>query len=407
MLLAHKIQLYPNAAQARYLRQCMGARRYAYNALLAHFSQDGVKWSKHEAYRVFMTEVRQPWMADVTSRAPRNAIDDLHRAYEGFFRRVKTGKRPYGYPKFQKRGQHDRFALREKPKFRVDGRRLRLEKAPGLIKLREELRWNGTLHSVTISHKAGKFFAAIVVDTHDYETHAATREPSVTGVDLGLTSFAVLSQGGGYEHIPANQQLKASLKRLRRLQRQLSRKEKGSRRYERAKRRVARLHLRVSDQRNAMLHETSDDLTRRFSTLVIEDLAVKNLSRNRRMARAVLDSGWGEFRRQLTYKAALRGVHLIVVPRYFASSKTCANCGAVKDDLALRDRMYACDVCGYRQDRDENAADNLEHEAYGLHTLPADLKCALEMDQTHEVEPQRTTDKDRREEVYPEIRVDF
>ena len=407
MLLAHKIELYPNTAQARYLRQCMGARRYAYNALLEHFSQDGVKWSKHEAYRVFMTKVRQPWMADVTSRAPRNAIDDLHRAYEGFFRRVTAGQRPHGYPTFQKRGQRDRFSLREKPKFRVDGRRLRLEKAPGLIKMRQELRWRGRPHSVTVSYKAGKFFAAIVVDTHDYETHAATREPSVTGVDLGLKSFAVLSQGGGYEHIPANQKLKASLKRLRRLQRQLSRKDKGSRRYELAKRRVARLHLRVSDQRNAMLHETSDELTRRFSTLVIEDLAVKNLSRNRRMARAVTDSGWGEFRRQLTYKAALRGVNLIVAPRFFASSKTCANCGAVKDDLTLKDRTYACGVCGYRQDRDENAADNLEHEAYGLHTLPADLKCALEVDKTSEVEPQRTTAKDRREEVYPEIRVDF
>jgi len=407
MLLAHKIELYPNVAQARYLRQCMGARRYTYNALLTHFSQDGVKWSKRAAYDVFMTKVRQPWMAEVTSRAPRNAIDDLHRAYEGFFRRVKAGKRPYGYPKFQKRGQRDRFSLREKPKFSVDGRRLRLERAPGRIKLREELRWRGIPHSVTVSYKAGKFFAAIVVDTHDYETHAATRESSVAGVDLGLTSFAVLAHDGGYEHIPPNQKLKASLTRLRRLQRQLSRKEKGSQRYERAKRRVARLHLRVSDQRNAMLHETSDDLTRRFDTLVIEDLAVKNLSRNRRMARAVMDSGWGEFRRQLTYKAALRGVDLIVVPRYFASSKICANCGTAKADLTLKDRTYACDICGHRRDRDENAADNLEHEAYGLHTLPADLKCALEVDQTDGVEPRRTTDKDRREEVYPEIMIDF
>ena len=125
--LAHKIELYPNGTGT------LSASVHGCPTLClqrAHFSQKGVKWSKHEAYRVFMTKVRQPWMADVTSRAPRNAIDDLHRAYEGFFRRVKAGKRPYGYPKFQKRGQHDRFALREKPKFRVDGRRLRLEKAP-------------------------------------------------------------------------------------------------------------------------------------------------------------------------------------------------------------------------------------------------------------------------------------
>src|SRR5215471_1632636 len=112
MLLAHKVQLYPTAAQAEYLRRCMGARRFAYNALLAHFRQPGIKWSKRAACNYFIAHVRQPWMAELTSRAPRNAIDDLHNAFHHFFRRCKAGEKP-GFPRFHKKGVHDSFAIRE------------------------------------------------------------------------------------------------------------------------------------------------------------------------------------------------------------------------------------------------------------------------------------------------------
>ena len=239
----------------------------------------------------------------------------------------------------------------------MDGRRLRLEKAPGRILLRQALRFTGTLHSVTVSFRAGRFFAAIVVDTEDCETRSGTREPSVVGVDLGLKDFAVLSKSGAHLHLPANRKLKASLRRLKRLQRSLSRKEKRSNRHRIAREKVARLHLRVADQRQAMLHEASDMLTRRFDTIVVEDLAVRNLARNRRLSQAVMDSGWAEFRRQLECKADLRGNTIVVAPRFFASSKTCSRCGAVKSGLGLDERIYRCETCGHVQDRDENAAD--------------------------------------------------
>ena len=263
--------------------------------------------------------------------------------------------------------------------------------------MRHALRFTGTLHSVTVSFRSGRFFAAIVVDTGDYETRAGTREPSVVGVDLGLKDFAVLSKSGVHLHLPANRKLKASLRRLKRLQRSLSRKEKGSNRHRIAREKVARLHLRVADQRQATLHEASDMLTRRFDTIVVEDLAVRNLARNRRLSRAVIDSGWAEFRRQLAYKADLRGNTIVVAPRFFASSKTCSRCGAVKSGLGLDERIYRCETCGHVQDRDENAADNLER--HGLHTLPAVPKRASETGETDEVRPQRTVAKDRREEA--------
>ena len=129
-----------------------------------------------------MREVRQPWMAEVTSRAPRNAIEDLDTAFKSFFRRVKEGRAPFGFPRFHRRGQHDSFALREKPKFGVDGRRLRLEKAPGRILMRQALRFTGTLHSVTVSFRAGRFFAA-VRRHRGHDIRSGTREPSVVGVD--------------------------------------------------------------------------------------------------------------------------------------------------------------------------------------------------------------------------------
>ena len=397
MLLAHKVELRPTPEQATWLLKCIGARRYTYNALLEHFRKDGAKWSKKAACEHFMREVRQPWMAEVTSRAPRNAIDDLDTAFKSFFRRVKEGRAPFGFPRFHRRGQHDSFALREKPKFGVDGRRLRLEKAPGRILMRQALRFTGTLHSVTVSFRAGRFFAAVLVDTEDYDIRSGTREPSVVGVDLGLKDFAVLSGAGGHLHVPAGRKLKASLRRLRRLQRSLSRKEKGSNRRRIAREKVARLHLRVADQRQAMLHETSDMLTRRFDTIVVEDLAVRNMSRNRRLSQAVMDSSWAEFRRQLEYKAELRGNTLIVAPRFLPSSKTCSRCGAVKSALGLDERTCRCEACGHEQDRDENAADNLER--HGLHTLPAVPKRASETGETDEALPRRTVAKDRREEA--------
>jgi len=368
MLLAHKVQLYPTAAQAEYLRRCMGARRFAYNALLAHFRQPGIKWSKRAAYNYFIAHVRQPWMAELTSRAPRNAIDDLHNAFHHFFRRCKAGEKP-GFPRFHKKGVHDSFAIREKPKFDVCGRRLRIEKAPGRIKMQQALRWSGELCAVTVSARAGKFFAAILVDTQDYDRRGGD---GTVGIDLGIKALATLSTG---DVIPANQKLKANLRRLCRRSRNLSRKQRGSNRRARTKLALAKLHRRIADQRTAMLHEVSNLLTRRFDTIVIEDLAVKNMVKNHSLACAIMDAGFGCLRRMIEYKAAFRGGTVIVAPRFYPSSKTCSACGVIKETLTLVERIFRCDDCGHECDRDLNAALNLLR----LDTLRPDVKRTQEM----------------------------
>src|SRR5271166_2612865 len=367
MLLAQRIVLYPTPEQVDYLDRACGSRRHAYNQLLAHFGQSGVKWSKKAAIEHFMRIIRPtfPWYSEVSSRATRNAIDDLDNAFKHFFRRCKLGQKP-GFPRFHKKGINDSFAMREKPKFDIDGRTLRIEKLPTRIKLRQLPRFTGTHCQVTIAKWAGKFYASILTDTQDYDRKDDDRDPAV-GVDLGIKSLATLSTG---EVVPANQKLKANLRRLKRKQRNLSRKQRFSKRRAKAKLAMAKLHKRIADQRTAVLHEVSDMLTERFDTIVIEDLAVKNMVKNRSLARAISDAGFGTLRRMIEYKAALRGCQVVIAPRFYPSSKTCSNCGIIKDALSLGERVYRCDNCGHEQDRDLNAALNLLR----LHTFRVDVK---------------------------------
>lgn len=368
MLLAHKIELRPTVEQIQYLDMACGHRRHCYNQLLAHFSQKGNKWSKAAGYQYFMKVIRPafPWYNEVSSRVTRNAIDDLDNAFRHFFRRVKTGQKP-GFPRFKRRGVRDSFALREAEKFDADGRELRIEKLKTKIKMRQRVRFTGKAKQVTISKRAGKYFASILVDTNEYDPHDYNRE-AVGGVDLGIKELAVISNGTIF---PANQCLKSNLNRLARLQRQLARKKKGSNRRAKAKSRVVKLHFQVARQRSAALHAVSDYLTKTFDTIVIEDLNIKGMVKNHNLARAISDCGWGTLRQQIEYKALLRNCNVIIADRFFPSSKMCSGCGQLKNDLTLSDRVYSCD-CGVNMDRDLNAANNLKE--YGRHALQGDPK---------------------------------
>ena len=369
MLLAHKIELRPTQQQADYLDRACGSRRHAFNQLLAHFNQDGVKWSKkvaNEKYKELRLEF--PWYAEVSQRVTRNTVDDLHNAFSHFFRRVKNGEKA-GYPKFKKRGLHDSFSLREKPKFDVDGRTLRIEKLKTRIKMRQELRFTGTPCQVTISKRAGKYFASILIDTQDYDTKHPERES--VGVDFGIKDLATCSDG---QIFAANQKLKHSLKRLAKKQRALSRKTKGSNRYAKARQAVAKLHYRISNQRLAVLHEVSNYLTAKFKLITIENLNVKGMIKNHKLARAISDAGFGMLREFIEYKAYLRGCQVVIADRFFPSSRKCSvlDCDYINDNLTLSDREWQCPDCKTTHDRDRNASWNLDN--FGRDTLQLDLK---------------------------------
>ena len=385
MLLAHKIEIRPTDEQADYLNRACGSRRHCYNQLLNHFQQPNVKWSKTNAYQHFINVIRPafPWYNEVSSRVTRNAIDDLDNAYKHFWRRVKENKpanpkaktfrEKFGYPTFKKKGKAESFALRESTKFDVVGRTLRIERLPGRIDLRQPLRFTGKTKQVTIRKTAGKFYASVLVETDDYNPHAP--EGEAVGVDFGIKSLAVLSDGTTF---PANQKLKTNIKRLKRRQRCLSRKVKGSNRSAKARNSLAKLHKRIADQRRAMLHEVSDQLTRNYKVVCIENLNVKGMVKNHHLARAVSDAGFGALRQMIEYKSALRGGTVVAIDRFAPSSKMCCQCGQLHD-MPLNKRRMECD-CGNIMDRDHNAAINILK--FGLDTLTPDLKRAQESHKT-------------------------
>jgi len=275
------------------------------------------------------------------------------------------------HPKFKKRGIKDSFSLREKQKFHVEDRDLRIEKLKTLIKMRQQVRFEGECKQCTISKKAGKWFASILIKlkTNPF-THKVPSENQV-GIDLGIKEMAVLSNG---EVFPANQQLKKKLKKLAKLQRRLARKVKGSNRFRILKLKIQKLYYYISCKRKAIIHEFTDYITKTFKRIVIEDLKVSKMLENKQLARSLSDVSFHEMRRQLEYKSKWRNCELIIANQWFPSSKLCSNCGNKKKDLHLSDRIYRCDKCKFEIDRDLNASINLLN--YIPNWSKSELKCA-------------------------------
>lgn len=264
-------------------------------------------------------------------------------------------------------GLNESFAIREAEKFKVVGRTLRIEKLKTRIEMRQSLRFGGKLKQVTLSKRAGTYFASFLVDTNEYDPKDVDRQESV-GIDFGIKSLATLSNG---EVFPKNQKLKDNLRKLQKLQRTLARKEKGSNRRAKAKRKIQRLHFRIARQRESTLHVVSDYLTKTFNMITLEDLNVKGMVKNRNLSRAISDAGFGMLRQFIEYKAKLRNCIVVIADRFFPSSKTCSECEAKQEHLTLAARIFSCD-CGLVMDRDLNAAKVLNK--YGHDTIQRDLK---------------------------------
>jgi putative transposase len=293
-----------------------------------------------------------PWMLEVTKNAPQMAIIQLGTAFKNFF----AGRAQY--PKFRKKGVHDRFSLTN-DQFGIDGSRIRIPNL-GWVRMRETLRFTGKIMSATVSRVADRWFVSITVDASDSLPLPKAENQGAVGVDLGVSALATLSTG---ESIAGPKAHKALLCRLQRLSRGLSRKVKGSQNRKKAKARLSRLHARIGHIRQNALHQLTTDLARRFHTIGIEDLNVKGMVKNRHLSRAVSDMGFFEFRRQLDYKAAQRGGVVVVADRWYPSSKTCSVCGHKLAALPLSVRNWTCPECGSLHDRDVNAAINLRNWA--------------------------------------------
>ena len=363
MIISHKIRLDPNNQQATYFAKAAGTARFAYNWALVEWQTQYAVWKADNtqprpsqfSLRKQLNAIKReqfPWMLEVTKNAPQMAIIQLGQAFKNFF----AGRAKY--PQFKKKGKsRDSFTLTN-DQFSLDACRIRIPNL-GLVRMRETLRFSGKILSATISRTADQWFASITAVTNPNPLPPAENQ-SMVGVDLGVSTLATLSTG---EKVTGAKPHKALLSRLKRLSRSLFRKVKGSANRHKAKAKLARLHAKIANIRQDRLHQLTTDLTRRFHTLGIEDLNVSGMVKNRHLSRAISDRGFFEFRRQLEYKAAMRGSVVVVADRFFASSKTCSACGEKIDKLPLSVRQWKCPCCGESHDRDVNAAINLANYA--------------------------------------------
>jgi putative transposase len=372
VFLAHRIRLVPTAKQTEYFCKACGVARFAYNWALAEWERSFVQGEQRSElyFRRKLNAIKDeqfPWMREVTKCAPQHAIKNLGNAYTNFFadiRRARAGElswRRVRKPRFKRKGIRDSFRADNGPerncvRVRTDGKRIKLPKV-GWIKMREAVRFDGRILSVTISREADRWYASVVVEI-DWRPPLRT-DDQIAGCDLGVRVLATIADSCGIRKEYAPRPLRRLAGKLRRLNRSLSRKVKGSRNREKAKAKLTRLHVRIADIRRDALHKLTTRLVRDYRVIGIEDLYVLGMIANRYLSRAISDLGLGEFRRQLEYKAGLRGSTVIVVDKWFPSSKLCSKCHILNTSLSFGEAQWQCHECHVWHDRDENAADNL------------------------------------------------
>ena len=352
MIFAHKIALDLTGQQEVYCRQAAGTARFTYNWGLAHWQMQYRNGEKPTAATLkkqwnAIKYERYPWLSDIHRDAHAQPFTNLNTAFQKFFRHEAQ------YPTFKKKGRHDSFYLAN-DKVHIQGKRLRIPKL-GWVRMREALRFTGKLMSATVSRTADRWYVSFSVQIDAFPS--CENQAGWVGVDLGVTHLATLSTA---EHIDGPKPLKAALKQLRRANRTLARRVKFSANWHKAKAKLGRLHARIAAIRTDALHKLTTRLTQSYAEVVIEDLHVKGMVRNHKLARAISDMGFGSFRQMLTYKAEAYGCMVHVASRWFPSSKLCRMCGVLNETMRLQDRVFLCADCGHTEDRDVHAAKNLQ-----------------------------------------------
>ena len=366
ILRAYKTELDPTVKQTEQLLQHAGCARWAYNWGLRRKIESYEATGKSPSWVGLNRELNVikklpkeaggvPWMYESSKCAPQEALRNLDRAFEGFFRRCKSGSKRKGFPRFKSR-KRGIGSFKFSEGIKVSERLVQLPRL-GKIKLKQRgyLPTSGVkILSASVSEKAGRWYVSIQVEQ---ELPDPAPKLAILGVDVGIKSLAVTSEGEVFANPKA---LQAAQKLLRARQQAVARKQKGSNNRRKATQKVARLHARISNIRRDSIHKMTTAITKQASVIVIEDLNVAGMLRNHCLARSLSDASLGEIHRQLTYKSQWRGVELRTADRFYPSSKRCSGCGAVKTSLSLSERVYRCERCGLVIDRDLNAAINLK-----------------------------------------------
>ncbi len=348
---AYRYELKPNKTQQRLLKKHSGCARFAWNWGLSErkalYEKEKRSTNAIELHRKLnsLKPVEYLWMYEVSKCAPQEALRDLDKAFKNFFEgRAK-------YPKFKKKGIHDSFRLTGTIK--VFEKSVQLPRL-GKVRLKEKPKVNSKILSATVSREADRWYVSLTVKEEIINPEPLYTEP--VGADLGLLDYIVLSNG---EKIKPPKSLERKLKKLVKLSKQFSRKEKGSNNSKKLAMKLARLHRKIKNERRNFLHKLTSRLAKTKSAVVIEDLSVQNMIKNKRLSRSIADAGWGEFKRMLEYKTKWYGSELVVAPKFYPSSKKCSSCGYMFSELKLSMREWLCPGCNIYHDRDINAAKNL------------------------------------------------
>lgn len=359
---AYKFRFYPTVEQQLLLEKTFGCVRFVYNHIL-HFrskayAKDKVRIGCKEANAALTLLKKDPekaWLNEVSCVPLQQVLRHQQSAFSNFF------EKRAGYPSFKKK-HHRQSAEFTRSAFKYVGGQLFLAKN----KVPLDVRWSRELPSdpstVTVSKDwAGRYFVSCMCE---FEPDKLPVSPLMVGIDLGLAELFTRCNGVK-EPNPRHTAKYAA--RLALLQRRLARKKLGSANRLKAKRKVARLHAKISDTRQDNLHQVSRRLINENQVICVESLKVKNMIKNRMLAKSIADAGWGEFVRQLDYKGDWAGRQLVKIDQWYPSSKTCSGCGHMLQKLALSTRSWTCPMCGEEHDRDTNAAKNIR--AVGLTVL--------------------------------------
>lgn len=361
MIIGFKTQLKINQSQRLLLAKHAGTARHAWNQGLCLCKEvlnynrinpdEKIKFPSAidlHKWLVVSVKVANPWYYEVSKCAPQYALRALSDAFKAFFKKVK------GFPKFKKRGRNDSFTL--DGSIQIDHRQVKVP-VIGWIKTYERLPHGVRPKSVTISTSADKWFISFKIEV---EPSDSLKLVDVVGVDLGINHLATLSTG---EVFDGAKSYKSSENKLSRMQWLNRRKQVGSSNCKKAQLKVAKLHRKVANIRKHTLDKITTYISKNHAVIGIENLNVRGMLSNGKLAKALADMGFYEFRRQLEYKTQLYGSKLVVVDRFYPSSKTCSSCGIKKESLSLKERIFICEHCLFECDRDLNASINLEKAA--------------------------------------------
>ena len=357
MILSHKIRIYPNKTQQIQISKLFGVARFVYNWALDRWQEEYELGQSPSAFSLKkeFTALREslfPWSKEVSKCAYTDGLFRLQDSFNRFFKKQSK------YPKFKKKHGKQSCEI-DNDQFWIENDIVKLPKI-GKVKLAEQLRFTGKIMKGVLSRKANCYYISVTVDIGEYHKPMDSGcESQAVGIDVGVKDFLVLSDEKRFGNLHF---FKSVQGRIKRLNKSLSRKKRGSENWKRANLKLQIEHLRMSNKRSDYLHKLSAMICSSYGLICIEDLNVRGMVKNRKLAKALSELGIGEFFRQLSYKSGIYGNELVQVGRFYPSSKTCSVCGYINSDLTLADREWTCPDCRTLLDRDFNAAVNILKE---------------------------------------------